>query len=101
MNNAEAIRFTNEVIRPTAEKIRAMRVEFESIRTQWFGGMNAHFASANDPIEDGRELEGISRLICGDVTTFISQVLITAPGEPNAWNPEIIQKPCVRQLVVS
>lgn len=100
MNNPEALLFTNEVVRPLAEQLRALSVRLGSIRTQWYGGMNLHFANASDPVEDGRENEGISRLICGDVTNLIAQALITAPGEANAWNPEIIQKPCVRQLEV-
>lgn len=98
MNDPEAIRFVNEKIRPLAEKLEALSAELGVFRTQWFGGLNTHFANAGEPVEDGREAEGTSRLTCGDVTNFVTQAFKTAPGEPGEWNAEIINKPTVRRF---
>lgn len=99
ITNPEAIRFVNEVIRPTAERLRAMRAECENIQTRWFQGANGSRLadlitnSAGDPIVDGREGEGITRLTGADVTNLIGQVQTVA-----SLNAEIVNKPCVNPL---
>lgn len=97
--NPEAIRFVNEVVRPLCEEARGLKVRLGAMKTAWFGGINNLVGNgANDNIADGREGEGVSRLTAADITNAVSQLLKTAPGEAQEWNPEIIQKPCVRQL---
>lgn len=98
MNNPEALRFVNEVVRPMCEEVRALGIKLDSLSIAWFAGLDANFATAGDPIEDNREGEGISRLTCGDVTNAISQLIKTAPGQAAAWDKGVIQRPCVRQL---
>jgi hypothetical protein len=100
MDDKQAVRFVNEVVRPLAEDLRAMRVRLGALRTTWFSGMNSKFAEAGEPVVDGRENEGVSRLTCGDVTNFVAQALKTAPGEAGEWNDQIVEKPCVRSLEV-
>lgn len=92
INNPEAIRFVNEVLRPLCEEARAFRIRIAALSTEWFLGKNDLFAVPVDTVEDGRRTEGISRLTAGDVTNAVAQLL--------NWNPnsEIIQKPCVRKL---
>lgn len=100
MNNPEAIKFVNEVVRPLAEDLRAMKLKLGALRTSWFSGKNALFANTAEPVEDGRERDGVSRLTCGDVTNLVAQALKTAPGESSEWNDQIIEKPCVRTLEI-
>lgn len=98
ISNPENIRFVNEVVRPLCEDVRALQVRLNAMRTQWYGGQNTAFGNAGDTVDDNREAEGVSRLTAGDVTGAVAQLIQTATGEANAWNAEIIQKPCVRQL---
>lgn len=88
----EAIRFSNEVVRPLCEQARGLAVLLAALSTEWFLGMNAKFSGAADTVEDGREGEGVSRLVGADVTNAVSQLLGIS------LNSEIIQKPCVRLL---
>lgn len=101
MNDPEAIRFVNEVVRPLAEKLRAVKAELNSARISWYAGLNTKFATGADPVDDGRDAEGVSRLTCGDVTNFIAQAIKTAAAEGSEWNEQIIAKPCVRAITVS
>jgi hypothetical protein len=98
ISNPNAIDFVNEVIRPLCEEARSLQVRLNALRTQWYAGQNTVFAQAADTVEDGREVEGVSRLTAGDVTNAVSQLIKTATGEAGAWNSEIVQKPCVRLL---
>ena len=98
MNDPEAIRFCNEVIRPLCEQARAMRVRIDALRVAWFSGIDAKFGKSDELVEDGREMEGISKLTCGDVTNSVAQLIKTADQEASAWDVSILQKPCVRQI---
>jgi hypothetical protein len=98
INDPEAIRFVNEVLRPLCEEARGLNIRLGALRTLWYGGLDAKFSKSEELVEDGRESEGVSRLTANDVTNAVAQILKTAPGESGAWNEEIIQKPCVRQL---
>lgn len=98
ITDPEAVRFVNEVVRPLCEEARGLKVRLSSLRTLWYGGLDTKFSKGDDAIADGRENEGVSRLTAQDVTNAVAQILKTAPGESGAWNDEIIQKPCVRQL---
>lgn len=96
ITNPQAIRFVNEQVRPLCEKLRALKAEFDALSPTWFGGLNTVISnSANDPIVDNRENEGVSRLSGADVHNAVAQFLAVAP------NSEIIAKPCVRALSVS
>jgi len=101
ITNAEAIRFVNEQVRPLCEAARALKARIDAAQTQWYGGIDAHFATAEDTVEDGREDQGVSRLTAGDVTTAIAQLLKTATGQAAEWNDAVVSKPCVRALHVT
>lgn len=98
ITDPEAIRYCDEVVRPIAEAMRALKARGESATTVWFGGMNTRFPNDDDsPVVDGREAEGVSRLTGRSVNSFMS-VLIAADA---AINDEITEKPCVRPLDAS
>lgn len=93
MNNPEAIRFANEVVRPLCEEARGLEVRLGALATSWNGGLSAVFgADTNAAVEDGRDAEGVSRLTCFNVIQAVEQLLGVT------LNAEIIQKPCVRVL---
>jgi len=101
INDPEAIRFVNEVVRPVCERIRALKADIDAMRAAYDGGIGDHFFNHGaEPIEDGREAEGVSRLEGNDVLAFVSLVpyslkdFFDAPGVA-----PVISKPCVRFLV--
>lgn len=100
INNPEAIRFVNEVVRPMCEKLRALKAEIDSARASYDARIGTYFAGHGlEPIADNRESEGVSRLIGNDVLAFNAFALYTlkaafeAPGVA-----ELISRPCVRPL---
>jgi hypothetical protein len=92
ITDPQAIRFSNEVIRPLSEEVRALVAKIGAAQTTWFSGLNAEFPNDATPLDDGREDEGVSRLTGADINSVMG-VLIAMSG---ASNSEIISKPCVR-----
>jgi hypothetical protein len=93
MNNPQAITFINEQVRPLCEQLRALKAKFDALAPVWYGGLNVTIPNdAQEPIEDGREAEGVSRLTGADIHGVVAQFLAVTP------NAEIIAKPCVRPL---
>ena len=102
VTNAADIRFVNEVLRPLTETLRAANVACEQALIQWYAGKNASIgSSAEDAILDGREAEGVSRLTAADVTSAMGQAQTFATQMDGAGVADVIQKPCVRTLMVS
>lgn len=97
MNNPEALAFVNNQIRPLAELARAFRARVADAKIEWFGGINTLVPNTAETIDDGREAEGVSRLVGTDVNGLMS-VLI---GMADAGNDQIIEKPTVRPLQVA
>lgn len=98
ITNPQAVRFVNEVVRPLAEAVRAIKVQIDAAMVAWFAGHNATFAASADTVEDGRAAEGVSRLTAGDVTALLV-ILSDVQAELNeAGRAAQVQKPCVRQL---
>lgn len=96
------IRYTNEVIRPMAEKIRALKAEIDSHMLQWHGGIGAVCnADLNGTIEDGRESEGVTRLTGNDATLLINQMIAIQTLLDGVGVMNVIVKPCVNPLRVA
>ena len=96
INNPEAIRFTNEIIRPMCEDLRALKARIVSAQTRWYAGMNGAFTNDSTAVADGREGELVSKLTGADVNNVMSQIITLATN----INDEIVEKPCVRALTV-
>jgi hypothetical protein len=101
INNPEAIRFCNEVVRPLCERVRALRADMNSARAAYDAGIgDLFFNFGAEPVEDGRESEGVSRLVGNDVLAFVALVLDSMKNTLNEpGNAATIAKPCVRSLV--
>ena len=101
IDDPRAIRFANETIRPLAERLRALHYEIDAVMIDWYAGMNALVPNDASPIADGREREGISRLVGSDAVSLIvaaSGIKAVLDGEGVA---QVVAKPCVRRLRVS
>jgi hypothetical protein len=96
-----AIRFVNEVIRPHAEKFRALKATCDSALTTWWNGISDNVPNSSDPVADGREAEGVSRLTGANVNLFVIQMALFQTAMNVDGVKQIIDKPCVRSLEVT
>ena len=101
ITNNEAIRFTNEVVRPAAEKLRALKAEFDAHMLSWHGGLGAIFTDdMAGLVDDGRDNEGVSRLTGNDVVGLVNQISALQTQLDGVGVMNVITKPCVRPLYV-
>lgn len=108
INDPEAIKFVNEVIRPMAELRRAFDAKVDSLVNKWNGdtGKGGTFGAlftlnTDGDVLDGREVEGISRLTGNDVVLFFN-ILNAAKIESDKTGARVvIEKPCVRNLEIN
>lgn len=99
IENPEAIRFVNEQVRPSAEKIRGLKAEIDATMVAWFAGVDASIPNdAREVLADGREGEGVSRLTGADIHNFMARLASIQEGL--SGKETIIEKPCVRPLKV-
>jgi len=98
ITDAEAIKFTNDYIRPMCENLRYMTARGADWSKKW-AELSSKFPNKGDQIvEDGRESEGISRLTGADinaVATVFGSLLTIMDGTAQT----AIAKPCVRPLL--
>lgn len=100
MNNQEVIRFVNETVRPLAETLRALRYQLDSADNVYKLSIEALLiADDKAPIEDGRELDGVSRLKSSDVLVLMNHATALL-AVLNSVAPSIVSKPCVRPLEI-
>jgi len=97
ITDPQAVKFSNEQLRPLCESTRALVTQLQSMETQWYGGINTLFPNDTTVLDDGRQGEGVSVLTGADVNSAVS-VLIAMVGQ---YNSQIIEKPCVRTLSAS
>lgn len=101
ITNIEVIRFTNEEVRPIAERLRDLDHIISDLLTSWYGGINT--VCPNDPgesLEDGRESEGVSRLSGEDINSLMAVVATMKSTFDGAGVRDVINKPTVRSLNV-
>lgn len=99
INNPEALKYVREIIRPLCERYRAEYYRDKSALTTWFGGVNTLIPNTADPIQDGRENEGVSRLTGADVNSVVTQFAAFVTAMEQSGVLDVISKPCVRQLM--
>lgn len=97
ITSTEAIKFSNEQVRPLSEKMRNLYYELKSMVADWNNGDSANFpVDDQDMLEDGREVNGVSRLSGNDVNLFISQAQAYIAQIEGAGVLNVVSKPCVR-----
>lgn len=100
ITNEEAIKFSNEQVRPMAEKMRNLYYEMKAMQADWYNGLSSVIpADTGEIIQDNRTSD--SDLSGNDIVGIMVQVdeyiaQIEASGVLG-----VIQKPCVRKLEVS
>ena len=98
ITDPEAIKFTNDYIRPMCENLRYMAARGSDWATKWAELSSKFPNKVEEVVEDGREAEGISRLTGADInaaaTVFASLLTIMDVSAQTAVN-----KPCVRPLL--
>jgi len=101
ITDPQAIRFCNETVRPLCERTRALRADINAARAAYDAGIGDFFFNHGaEDVEDGREAEGISRLVGNDVLAFVALLLEDVKNTLNEQgNAATIAKPCVRDLV--
>ena len=96
IENAELTRFLNEVVRPTAEKLRGLRAELASIDVHW-QRVQALVPNTSETISDNRAAEGVTQLTGQNVHDLMYAVGLLS-GQLQALAAATIEKPCVRPL---
>lgn len=97
INDARAVRFSNEVVRVMAEKVRDLKIDIDLTMQQWFVGINTLFPnSIEETLVDGRE--GASILTGADVNNLITQLAAIQTLLDQSGVKDIVAKPCVRFL---
>jgi hypothetical protein len=101
IDDPQAIKFCNEVVRPLCERIRALKADIDAARAAYDGGIgDFFFTHGNEAVEDGREAEGVSRLDGNDVLAFVQFALYDQKVAMEAGSiPAVIATPCVRSLI--
>lgn len=95
ITDPQAIRFTNEVIRPLSEQLRALKANIDAATFAWNGGISALVPNdAAELLNDGRQAEGVSRLTGADIRAVVTILANVRAQVTDAT----ISKPCVRPL---
>jgi len=98
ITDPEAIKFTNDYIRPMCENLRYMAARGSDWALKW-AELSSKFPNKGDQlIEDGREAEGISRLSGEDINA-VAAVFAQLLTIMDASAQTAVNKPCVRPLL--
>ena len=102
ITNPEIIAFTSKTMRPLCERIRALDYEMKAAVIAWNEAKTASGITNNsDPLMDGREAEGISRLLASDLFNVMATIVPALEAVCVTGNYELyISKPCVEPLRV-
>ena len=70
ITDPRAIKFTNEVVRPLAERIRDVLEDVARAEQSWADEVGALIPNTADVLEDGRDAEGVSRLTGAEINSL-------------------------------
>ena len=99
ITSAEAVKFSNESIRPTAEQMRGLYWKCKATLSAWYSGKSALFPnSAEEVLEDGRAATGATVLTGADINSLLAQGAAFVTACEQAGVVDVINKPCVRAL---
>lgn len=101
ITNAEAIRFSNEVIRPLCEKFQWLKILTDDALNQWSLVAASIPNDADEALEDERQGEGVRQITGQDihrVVTFLDSVATTMS---DGTVPADLLKPSVRGVDIA
>ena len=70
ITDPRAIKYTNEVLRPLAEKLRDVLEDIARAEQTWTDEVGALMPNTADVLEDGRDAEGVSRLTGAEINSL-------------------------------
>lgn len=96
------VKFLNEQVRPACERQRAERARLASMLAQWelVKDLPDLTKGGGEVVDDGRELEGVSRLTGDDVTRAVEMLTKMHVIFSEIGAGDTLEKPCVRPLTV-
>lgn len=103
VTDLQAVKFTNEQIRPLCEAARALKVAVDAAGVDWFAGVNGLFPNDGTVVFDNagtaprHDTEGVAVLTGADIHNVMAQLLAKVAD----LNETIVSKPCVRPLEVT
>ena len=99
VTDALAIKFVNERIRPAAEQLRNLKIQFEELRAVWDQGASSLVPnSPAEVIEDGREAEGVSRLTGQDINLMVTRIDAMLAPLQAGFAMDVVHKAVVRPV---
>jgi hypothetical protein len=98
ISDPQAIKFCNEVVRPLCERARGLKADIDAARAAYDGYLGGFFYGHDtEAVDDGRQAEGLSRLLGSDVLAFVAIMLYNEKAFlETSGTPEVIAKACVR-----
>lgn len=98
IDNAVAVRFCNEVVRPLAEDFRALKARIDAALVTWRDIVSAAVPNDASLVNDKRDADGVSRLTGVDVNNFIALLQALQDRLNQTGVANVVSKPCVRTL---
>jgi hypothetical protein len=99
ITDPQAVRFANEVIRPTCERLRLLKADVDAAVAAWFSGVNTRFPNTSETLTDGRAGDGVSVLTGADVNNVMTQLLTFQTQLNGGGVNDVVSKPCTKFLV--
>lgn len=97
ITNPEAVKFSNEKLRPMCERVESLKAEIDVMMIEWFAGLNSTIgSSSDDDLIDGRDTEGVRQLTGDDITGVMSVLSSIQSTLDGAGVMARINKPTVR-----
>ena len=100
VTDLQAVKFSNEQLRPLAEAARAFKATVEAAGVDWFAGVNLLFPNDATVVYDAagaaprHDTEGVAVLTGADINSLMAGLLAASA----ALDAQVIAKPCVRPL---
>lgn len=93
-------RFLSDVVRPLAEKMRALDYEAQAALQEWHAERSAQVANDSTEYDDDRVDEGIPAVTGSAIHALIGQLAVYKAQMDGGGVRDVITIPCVRALSV-
>ena len=101
ITNAEAIRYSNEVIRPICEKFQWLKILTDDALRQWALIAAAVPNDAAEGLVDGRQGEGVRQITGQDIHRVVTFPDTIATAMEDGTVPSDLLKPSVRGVDIA
>lgn len=98
ITDPRAIKFTNEAIRPLAERLRDLKNDLDDVAVRWNAEIAPLVPNDTSVLEDGRAAQGDSVLTGADITNFVTVLLALKTRLGQSGVADVVSKPTVRAM---